>query len=83
MVVTMTLRRMDVLAEKLVPWEPMNHKERLALLADRTKPAGGVLAWGVMRRVTGKSGSLVDGNAAPDKPYQARVLQTLLGTLGG
>jgi fatty acid desaturase len=33
------LRRMDVLAEKLVPWEPMNHQERLALLADRTKPA--------------------------------------------
>jgi fatty acid desaturase len=33
------LRRMDVLAEKLVPWEPMNHQERLALLANRTKPA--------------------------------------------
>ena len=33
------LRRMDVLAEKLVPWEPMNHKQRLALLANRTKPA--------------------------------------------
>jgi fatty acid desaturase len=33
------LRRMDVLAEKLVPWEPMNHKERLAFLANRTKPA--------------------------------------------
>jgi fatty acid desaturase len=32
------LRRMDVLAEKLVPWEPMNHQERLALLANRTKP---------------------------------------------
>jgi hypothetical protein len=32
------LRRMDVLAEKLVPWEPMSHEERLALLADRTKP---------------------------------------------
>jgi fatty acid desaturase len=30
------LRRMDVLAEKLVPWEPMNHEERLALLAKRT-----------------------------------------------
>jgi fatty acid desaturase len=30
------LRRMDVLAEKLVPWEPMNHDERLALLAKRT-----------------------------------------------
>ncbi len=29
-------RRMDVLAEKLVPWEPMNHEERLALLAKRT-----------------------------------------------
>ncbi|HMI51423.1 MAG TPA: fatty acid desaturase [Candidatus Saccharimonadales bacterium] len=31
------LRRMDVLAEKLVPWEPMNHEQRLALLANRTK----------------------------------------------
>ena len=28
-------RRMDVLAEKLVPWEPMNHVQRLALLAKR------------------------------------------------
>jgi hypothetical protein len=28
--------RMDVLAEKLVPWEPMNHEERLALLVKRT-----------------------------------------------
>ena len=34
------LRRMDVLAKKLVPWEPMNHEQRLALLAKRTKPAG-------------------------------------------
>jgi fatty acid desaturase len=33
------LRRMDVLAEKLVPWEPMDHEQRLALLAKRTKPA--------------------------------------------
>ena len=33
------LRRMDVLAEKLVPWEPMNHEEKLALLVERTKPA--------------------------------------------
>ena len=33
------LRRMDVLAEKLVPWEPMSHSEKLALLAERTKPA--------------------------------------------
>jgi fatty acid desaturase len=33
------LRRMDVLAEKLVPWEPMNHEQRLALLAMRTKAA--------------------------------------------
>lgn len=31
------LRRMDVLAEKLVPWEPMNREERLALLASRTR----------------------------------------------
>ncbi len=30
------LRRMDVLAEKLVPWEPMNHEQRLALLTKRT-----------------------------------------------
>jgi fatty acid desaturase len=30
------LRRMDVLAEKLIPWEPMNHAEKLALLAKRT-----------------------------------------------
>ena len=30
------LRRMDVLAEKLVPWETMNHEQRLALLARRT-----------------------------------------------
>ena len=30
-------RRMDVLAEKLVPWEPMNHEQRLALLAKRTR----------------------------------------------
>jgi len=33
------LRRMDVLAEKLVPWEPMTHEQRLALLVSRTKPA--------------------------------------------
>ncbi|MGD0957888.1 MAG: fatty acid desaturase [Candidatus Acidiferrales bacterium] len=38
------LRRMDVLAEKLVPWEPMNHEQRLALLVKRTKPAGVVSA---------------------------------------
>ena len=29
-------RRMDVLAERLVPWEPMNHEQRLALLLKRT-----------------------------------------------
>jgi fatty acid desaturase len=29
-------RRMDVLADKLVPWEPMDHEQRLALLAKRT-----------------------------------------------
>jgi fatty acid desaturase len=28
--------RMDVLAEKLVPWVPMDHEQRLALLAKRT-----------------------------------------------
>ena len=38
------LRRMDVLAEKLVPWEPMNRDQRLALLAKRTKPARAVSA---------------------------------------
>jgi len=32
------LRRMDVLAEKLIPWEPMDHAQRLALLEKRTKP---------------------------------------------
>jgi hypothetical protein len=36
------LRRMDVLAEKLVPWEPMTHEQRLALLTNRTKPAAAV-----------------------------------------
>jgi fatty acid desaturase len=29
-------RRMDLLAERLVPWEPMNHEQRLGLLAKRT-----------------------------------------------
>jgi fatty acid desaturase len=38
------LRRMDVLAEKLVPWEPMNHEQRLTLLTERTKPARAVAA---------------------------------------
>jgi fatty acid desaturase len=38
------LRRMDVLGEKLVPWAPMNHEERLALLVRRTKPARAVPA---------------------------------------
>ncbi len=36
------LRRMDVLAEKLVPWEPMNHEQRLDFLAKRTRPARNV-----------------------------------------
>jgi len=30
------LQRMDVLAQKLVPWEPMNREQRMALLAKRT-----------------------------------------------
>jgi fatty acid desaturase len=30
------LQRMDVLAEKLVTWEPMSHEQRLALLVKRT-----------------------------------------------
>ena len=38
------LRRMDVLAEKLVPWEPMNHEQRLALMENRTKSAVAVWA---------------------------------------
>jgi len=38
------LRRMDVLANKLVPWEPMKHEQRLALLAKRTKPGRTVAA---------------------------------------
>ena len=33
------LRRMHVLAEKLVTWHPMTQDQRLALLAKRTKPA--------------------------------------------
>jgi fatty acid desaturase len=33
------LRRMNVLADKLVPWQPMTHEEKLALLTTRTKPA--------------------------------------------
>jgi fatty acid desaturase len=33
------LRRMNVLADKLVPWEPLSHEEKIALLANRTKPA--------------------------------------------
>jgi fatty acid desaturase len=37
------LRRMKVLAEKLVPWQPMTHEEKLALLAKRTKPASPVV----------------------------------------
>jgi fatty acid desaturase len=32
------LQRMDVLAEKLVPWQPMSHEQKLALLDERTKP---------------------------------------------
>jgi fatty acid desaturase len=38
------LHRMDVLAEKLVPWEPMDHEQKLALLTKRTKPASAVSA---------------------------------------
>jgi Fatty acid desaturase len=30
------LRRMERLAEKLIPWEPMTHEQKLALLAKRT-----------------------------------------------
>ena len=57
------LRRMDVLAEKLVPWAPMNHEQRLALLANRTKPAGAASAWGVTRRLRGKEQSVVSSRA--------------------
>jgi len=45
------LRRMDVLAQKLVTWEPMSHEERLALLAKRTKPARGVTGEGLRQNV--------------------------------
>lgn len=38
------LRRMHVLADKLIPWKQMTHEERLALLVDRTKPALAVAA---------------------------------------
>jgi fatty acid desaturase len=38
------LRRMDLLAERLVTWEPMTHEEKVALLAKRTKPARAVAA---------------------------------------
>ncbi|MGB7730243.1 MAG: fatty acid desaturase [Candidatus Acidiferrum sp.] len=40
-------RRMHVLAEKLVPWEPMSHEQKMALLESRTKPARAVVAEGV------------------------------------
>jgi fatty acid desaturase len=40
-------RRMHVLAEKLVPWEPMSHEQKMALLESRTKPARTVVAEGV------------------------------------
>src|SRR3974390_1570095 len=33
------LRRMHVLADKLIPWKPMTHEARLGLLAGRTKTA--------------------------------------------
>jgi hypothetical protein len=36
------LRRMDVLAGKLVTWEPMDHEQKVALLEHRTKPARSV-----------------------------------------
>jgi hypothetical protein len=35
------LRRSDVLAEKLIPWEPMSHEQKLELLAKRTTVATG------------------------------------------
>jgi fatty acid desaturase len=38
------LRRMDVLAERLVPWEPMDHAQRLALLEKRTKAVRAISA---------------------------------------
>jgi len=38
------LRRMNVLAEKLVPWEPMDREQRLALLEKRTKPVRTVVS---------------------------------------
>ena len=41
------LRRMHVLAEKLVTWHPMTHEQKMALLESRTKPARAVVAEGV------------------------------------
>jgi hypothetical protein len=35
------LRRIDSLADKLVPWEPMSHEQRVAVLRRRTKPGLG------------------------------------------
>ena len=46
-------RRMDVLAEKLVPWEPMNQQERLALLAKRTGVGAIAEGTGALARVSG------------------------------
>jgi fatty acid desaturase len=54
------LRRMDVLAEKLVPWAPMNHEQRLALLANRTKPVVAVFGLGRHEKAYGKQRFLVD-----------------------
>jgi hypothetical protein len=34
------LRRMELLAEKLVTWEPMSREQKLALLARRTTNSG-------------------------------------------
>ena len=48
------LRRLDVLAEKLVPWAPMNHEEKLALLANRTKPADAVFGLVRHEKASGK-----------------------------
>ena len=55
------LRRMEVLADKLIPWEPMNHEQRLGLLARRTKPARAV-----------KVGSFTGVPAIPLAPREIR-----------
>jgi len=66
--VELTLLRDDVLAEKLVPWEPMNHDQRLALL--RRGPASGLLTGA--RLLFGAQG---DGSESAGLGTRARPLR--------